>query len=334
MDRRDLLKSLVGLTAGLTVSATGVASQSGNDTLGEILPTRKLGRTGEQVTMLGLGGHHIGWTTERDAEETIRAAIEGGIRFFDTAESYSDGVSEERYGKYLTPQYRDQVFLMTKSRSDDVETARKHLEGSLNRLNTDYLDLWQVHSVQSRADVDKRQENGVFKVMQEAKEEGLVRYIGFTGHKTPAAHQRVLEMMGRDTIFDTVQMPVNVLDFSYHSFIENVMPIALDRSMGILAMKTLADGRFFQKKVQEDRVKWETEKPVIPDKISIEEALQFVWSLPVSVIITGAENAELLREKIAIAKSFVSLDEEKRIQLADRVRDLAETGEYEYYKDV
>ena len=171
---------------------------------------------------------------------------------FDTAESYADGESESRYGRFLTPKYRDQVFLMTKTTGKDSKTVERHLDESLKRLNTDYLDLWQIHSIGSPEDVDARIENGVLDVFERAKASGKVRFIGFTGHRNPAAHKRMLERTMDSDLFDTCQMPVNVLDPSYHSFIEQVTPTLQQRKIGLLAMKTLADGRFFARKVKLD----------------------------------------------------------------------------------
>src|SRR5210317_1900781 len=225
-DRRTFLKTLAGATAALSFkSAKGAQNES--DRLGEVLPKRKLGRTGEYVTMLGTGGYHVGWTTERDAQEVIEASLEGGVRFFDTAESYSKGVSEERYGKYLTPKYRDLIFLMTKSTGRDAKTVQSHLEGSLRRLKVDQLDLYQVHSIRTPEDVDNRIANGVLDVLMKAKEQGKIKYLGFTGHQNPFAHTRMLEQTDKSDIFDTALMPVNVLDQSYYSFTNNVIPKAL-----------------------------------------------------------------------------------------------------------
>ncbi len=302
------------------------------DRIGAVLPKRLLGKTGEWVTMLGVGGFHVGWTSERDAQAVIEAALAGGVRFFDTAESYGPHTGEIRYGKYLTPGYRKEIFLMTKSQARDAETARAHLEGSLSRMKTDYLDLWQVHSVYDPQDVDNRVANGVFDVMMEAKESGLVKHIGFTGHQNPLSHLRVLEHTAERHIFETIQMPINVVDANLDHFIQKVLPVALDRNMGVLAMKTLADGRFFSEKIRIDKVQWNTDDPVVPGRISMQEALHFVWSLPVSVLITGAENEHMMKEKIALAKSFRALSAEERAKLVERVADLAIDGKVEYYK--
>jgi len=323
------LKSLAGATAGLTLTGTAQAETDNKDRLGEVLPKRKLGRTNQYVTMLGTGGYHVGWTTERDAQEVIEAALEGGIRFFDTAESYADGTSETRYGKYLTPKYRDLIFLMSKSTGQDAKTVREHLEGTLRRLKTDHLDLYQVHAISTPKDVDSRIELGVLDVLLKAKEEGKIKYLGFTGHQNPFAHARMLERTKESDIFDTVLMPVNVLDQTYFSFTENIMPKALDRNMGILAIKSLADGRFFAKKEQAD---WTTDDPLIPNYLSIKEAMHFVWSLPVSVLISGNENATFMREKIALARSFTQLTEEQKSALIDKVKHIALTGNVEYFK--
>lgn len=327
-DRRMFLKSLAGATAGLALAGSAKGADD-RDRLGEVLPKRKLGRTNQYVTMLGTGGYHVGWTTERDAQEVIEASLEGGVRFFDTAESYADGTSETRYGKYLTPKYRDLIFLMSKSTGKDAKTVKEHLEGTLRRLKTDHLDLYQVHAISTPQDVDSRIQLGVLDVLLKAKEEGKIKYLGFTGHQNPFAHARMLERTKESDIFDTVLMPVNVLDQTYFSFTENIMPKALDRNMGILAIKSLADGRFFAKNEQAG---WTTDDPLIPNYLSIKEAMHFVWSLPVSVLISGNENATFMREKIALARSFAKLNEDQKLTLIDKVKHIALTGKVEYFK--
>lgn len=329
-DRRSFLKSMAGLTAGLSLTPTVYGKENNFDRLGEVLPKRKLGRTGEYVTMLGTGGFHIGWTTERDAQEVIEASLEGGVRFFDTAESYGPGTSEERYGKYLTPKYRDLIFLMTKTTGPNAKTVQEHLEGSLRRLKVDQIDLYQVHSIHTPQDVDNRMEAGVIDYLLKAKDQGKFKYLGFTGHQNPFALAHLLDKTKESDIFDTVLMPVNVLDETYFSFIKNVLPKALDRDMGVLAMKSLADGRFFAKK---ERANWTSDDPVIPNYMSIKEAMYFVWSLPVTVLISGNENATFMREKIALARSFTKLSDEQRIALIDKVKDIALTGKVEYFKN-
>jgi len=329
VDRRDFLKTMAGLTAGLMLPYETFAGKikGPKDRLGDLLPLRKLGRTGEQITMLGVGGYHIGGSmSDKEAQRTIEAALEGGIRFFDTAESYQDGESEKRYGRYLTPKYREDVFLMTKSTAPDAKTAREHLEGSLRRLNTDYVDLWQVHSLQSPQDVDNRIQNGVLDVFREAKESGKARYIGFTGHHDPHAHYHMLE---ETDFFYTAQMPINPIDAASDlSFIKKVVPEVTKRNMGLLAMKTLADGRFFASK---KRVGWRSDDPVIPNHIAVRDAIHFAWSMPISVLITGADNADMLREKIGLARDFAKLSVSDRQQIIDRVAGFA-GGDVEYYK--
>lgn len=223
---------------------------------------------------------------------------------------------------------------MTKSTAKDAKTMQEHLDASLKRLNTDYLDLWQVHSVSDPEDVDARIENGVFDVVMKAKQDGKVKHVGFTGHRNPKAHLRVLEQTTDNPFFETVQMPINVVDANLDHFINSVLPKALDRNLGILAMKTMADGRFFEKKMRLDDVQWETDKPIVPERLSIKEALYFVWSLPVSVLITGAENEQFIKEKIKLAKGFSSFTEAQRSELVSKVADLAADGKIEYYKNL
>jgi predicted aldo/keto reductase-like oxidoreductase len=328
IDRRAFLKSLAGLTTGVLLSsacAEGDEENSPSDRLGALLPTRRFGRTGEAVTMLGVGGWHIGDMTEAEAQKTIETALEGGVRFFDTAEGYQTGGSESRLGKLLVPKYRDDVFLMTKTRARDASEAWEHLEGSLSRLNTDRLDLWQVHAVRNPADVDERIENGVLDVMIEAKETGKTRYIGFTGHSSPAAHQRVLE---KTDIFDACQLSMNLTDVSYESFIEKVVPTLVERNIGVIGMKALANGGFFGG-AQHGR--HGPNPKVVPDRVSISEAIRFVWALPVSTLITGPDNAEQMQEKIDIARNFTGMGDDERQKLIEKVEDMAGTT-VEFYK--
>lgn len=326
-NRREFIKTMAAITAGLNLPIwkNAFASTPAHDKLGELLPLRPLGNTGASITMLGVGGSHIGSEmSEKEAHATIEAAIEGGVRFFDTAEAYEDGGSELRMGKYLTPKYREHIFLMTKSHMNNIDEARKSLDASLKRLNTDYLDLWQIHSLESVDDLNERIEGGMLDMMLEAKESGKVKYIGFTGHATPETHSR---MLSATDIFDACQMPINVCDKWYKSFISNVLPALLERDMGVIAMKSLGEGAFFKKTKTKDG-----EKAVVPDIVSIKEALYFVWSLPVSTLITGPDNAAMLNEKIELAKSFVDLTEEDRQELIERVAEIASTGIVEDYK--
>lgn len=330
IDRRSFLKSLAGLTAGLILNGCKIERSIVNgglkhDRLGRLLPYRILGRTGEAVTMLGVGGWHIGRMNERDAQATIETALEGGIRFFDTAERYQSGGSERHYGKFLTPQYRDMIYLMTKTQAHDADTARKHLDGSLLRMKTDYLDLWQIHNLVSPEDVEDRMHHGLFKVMMDAKESGKVRHIGFTGHTKPSSH---LHVLNKTDIFDTCQMPVNLADPGYESFIKNVLPKLFERKIGILAMKTLSNGGFFGG----SQFGQHGDNPrVVPDRVSISDAIHFVLSLPVSVLITGPDNPEQMKEKINLAHTFTGMDEVQRNALVEKVADLAGKG-VEYYK--
>ena len=328
IDRRAFLKSMASLTTGILLSSACAESgeeETVSDGLGTLLPTRKFGRTGEAVTMLGVGGWHIGEMSEAEAQKTIETALEGGVRFFDSAESYQGGGSESRLGKLLVPKYRDDVFLMTKTTARNATKAWEHLEGSLARLNTDQLDLWQMHSVQNPADVDERIDNGILDVMLEAKATGKTRYIGFTGHSSPAAHERVLE---RTDIFDTCQLSMNLVDVSYESFIERVVPTLVERNIGVIGMKALANGGFFG---GSQHGKHGTNPKVVPNRVSVSEAIRFVWSLPVSTLVTGPDNAKQMQEKIDIAKTFTGMGDDERNELIEKVEDMA-GATVEFYK--
>ncbi|HEY5621233.1 MAG TPA: aldo/keto reductase, partial [Pontiella sp.] len=236
MKRRELLQKLV-ITGTVLAPTAAISTGSESDRLGPVLPRRTLGKCGEKVTCLGLGGYHIGMPDdEAVAQAVIEKALESGIRFFDTAESYGGGRSEERYGKYLIPNYRDDVYVMTKSTATTAETAREHLEGSLRRMNIDVIDLWQIHSLKSPKDADQRMENGLLEVALKAQQEGKVRHIGFTGHASPYAHTRMLEHEKVRAVCTACQFPINPVDAaSRHSFVKNVLPPMLDNNIGIIA---------------------------------------------------------------------------------------------------
>lgn len=345
-DRRKFLQTLAGLTTGVMVpfacqskankprpeaaqlasfeSITPLAPQ--RDRLGDLLPQRKLGKTGETVTMLGLGGAHIARMSESEAQKTIETALAGGVRFFDNAEQYGNGLAEERYGMFLSPEYRDVAYIMTKTRATNARVAQQHLEDSLRRMKTDYIDLWQIHSVTSPNDVDKRLENGVLEFVQKAQSEGKIRHYGFTGHRDYRAHQRMLEQEAG--VMQTCQMPINAFDPNYKSFINNVLPKLLENNIAPLAMKTLANGGFFGGTTH---FKSGDKPRIVPSALNVEEALNFVWSLPVSVLITGPDHAEMMQEKIDLARSFKSMSEEDRQDLVARVADF-DGSTVEYYK--
>jgi aryl-alcohol dehydrogenase-like predicted oxidoreductase len=302
-----------------------IVDDSASDRLGRLLPRRLLGKTGEAVTMLGVGGWHLGRMPERDAQETIETALEGGVRFFDTAETYQEGGSEQRLGRLLNQKYRDVIFLMTKSVARDSDTARQHLEGSLRRLQVDCIDLWQIHGIDTPEIADRLLDQGVLDVFKEAQAEGKVRYIGFTGHHLPETHLRMLQ---RGDGYQTVQMPVNLADVSYKSFIKTVMPRLIRREIGILGMKSLANGGFFGGSQHGEHGK---NPRVVPFKVSVREAIHFAWSLPISVLISGPDNPAQMREKILLAQSFTAMDERERQSLIDRVSDMAGRT-VEFYK--
>ncbi len=333
MKRRDILQQLA--VAGAAARAgKSFSEDQASDRLGAVLPKRTLGKSGDQVTCLGLGGFHVGWVEEEAAAQaTIEKALEVGIRFFDTAESYGKGRSEERYGRYLIPRYRDDIYLMTKTQAPDAETARQHLESSLTRMKTDTIDLWQIHSLKSPEDAEGRLAEGVLDVALKAQTEGKVKRIGFTGHASPYAHLRMLKDEKVRAACICCQLPVNPVDAaSPHSFVERAVPKLLEAGMGILAMKTLADGRFFARKVMNGRVRWNSDHPVVPDVLSVEDCILFALSMPISVLITGAEEPSLVEEKAAMVRRFTKMDAARRMQIVKKVAGFADEGKVEYYK--
>lgn len=327
----------------LAISAAGVAgagvvagrgAEGGSDRHGPVLPARRFGRAEERITALCVGGAHVHSAMDRPgAERLIEAAIAEGVRFFETAESYGAGESETRFGLYLCPRYRDEIFLMTKSRARTADEARRHLEGSLRRMRTDRLDLWQMHALESPEDADRRIEAGVLDVFLEAKASGKARYIGFTGHARYSAMLRMLERLdGLGVRMDACQMPVNVVDPGYESFIVNVMPPLIERGYAVLAMKTLVYGQLFGR-----RTSWNWARPggpaesVVGGRMTLAEALGFAWSLPAASLVIGMATPDEVRENARLCRTFPRLDEKARRELVERAADCA-GPEMEFYK--
>jgi uncharacterized protein len=310
MDRREFSQALA---AAIAAVRDGRRAPSPDP-----LPTRRLGRTDLQLPILALGGSHVGQAgSERAARELIDVALEEGIRFLDTAESYGSGTSERWIGAALKGR-RDAVVLMTKTFAypeRTAESARRHLEGSLQRLQTDHLDLWQLHSVRSVEDVDRAfGPGGAMEYILAAKAQGTVRYVGVTGHVSPRAHARALEYWDRGIRFDAMQMPINPIDFHQQSFQREVLPRVVERGIGVIAMKTSADGALLREKI-----------------CSIEECLRYVWSLPVSVAVVGMERPELVRRNARLAREFAAMGEAELSALRARIEPKARL-DLEWYK--
>lgn len=317
MRRRDFLTSAAGLAAGSFTQRGRVGGDHRRLQPSE-LPTRPLGRTGLELPILGVGGFHLGQAgSETAARRTVEAALEEGIRFFDNAESYQNGTAERWMGNALRG-VRDQIVLMSKT--FDLETrsadgARRHLEGSLERLQTDYLDVWQLHSVRSVEDVDRAfRPGGAMEFILEAQRQGIVRYVGVTGHAAPEANLRVLHHFDRGYRFDVMQMPVNPIDYHQRSFQRAVLPALVERNIGVIAMKTSAQGALVR-----DRI------------CTIEECLRYVWSLPVSIAVVGMERPELVRRNAQLARDFAQMSDEELVDLRARIRPNAAL-DLEWYK--
>ncbi|NEQ67316.1 MAG: aldo/keto reductase, partial [Symploca sp. SIO2D2] len=267
MDRREFLTRLITSTAAATAAASGLRGATlpttGSDRLGKLLPTRALGKTGENVTALCLGGFHSSLNDGRDSQALVETALEEGYRFFDTAHKYHGGRSEEVFGKYLTPKYREDVYILSKCDTRDPELdAATQLEVSLKRLNTDYIDLWLVHTLIDEEDAERRVMD-MLEVLEEAKAAGKVRHFGVSGHYSTAALNKALAMTKDDTL-DALLMPMSPVDFvSQDSFIKNVLPELLEQGVAPLAMKTMGAGRTLSSKVNG--------KTVIPQRLSKEE---------------------------------------------------------------
>ncbi len=282
------------------------------------IPYRTLGSTGEEVSIVGLGGAHIGMQRdENDSIRIIRTAIDNGINFMDNSWDYNGGASEIRMGKALRDGYRSKVFLMTKIDGQTSKTATEQLNESLQRLQTDTIDLLQFHEVIRMSDPERIfGPGGAMEAVLEAKKAGKVRYIGFTGHKSPDIHLKMLQTaLDNHFIFDAVQMPLNIMDAHYDSFGKRVLPVLMENNVGVLGMKPLCDGLIFKSGVA-----------------TAVECLHYAISLPVSVVITGCNSLPILQQALEAARSFSPISEEQRSALLARTVKAAERGNYEPWK--
>jgi uncharacterized protein len=281
------------------------------------IPRRPFGKSGELVSALALGGYHLGKIKSvREGVRVVHAAIDAGITFMDNAWEYHDGRSEELMGKGLVG-LRKEVFLMTKlcTHGRGKREAMRQLEQSLKRLKTDFLDLWQIHECVYYNDPERHfARDGAVDALDQAKRDGKVRYVGFTGHKDPAIH---LEMLSHDYPFDACLMPLNCFDASFpHSFEREVLPEVLRRSIAPLGMKSLGgDGRMVKKKA-----------------VSAQDALRYAMSLPVATTISGIDSMRVLKQNVAVASKFKQMSPRDMEALRRSVRDQAEDGRFELYK--
>ena len=311
--RREFLE--MGVAAALTVGAEKVSWAA--DTKIEV-PRRALGRTGEKVSMVGLGGYHIGsQSDEQESIRIIRTALDSGINFLDNCWDYNDGRSEIRMGKALRDGYRQRAFVMTKIDGRTKKAAAQQLEESLRRLQTDHIDLLQFHEIIRMEDPERVfAAGGGMEAVVEARKAGKVRYIGFTGHKSPDIHLKMLQTADAHQFhFDTVQMPLNVMDAHYNSFGKKVLPVLVEKGIGVLGMKPMGAGIILRSK---------TVEPV--------ECLHYAMSLPTSVVITGCDSVAMVEQAISAAKTFKPMSETQVATLLAKTKEAAQNGEFEGYK--
>ena len=312
MTRRDF----VGLAAGTTVIAClsgkmGAASASGD------IPYRTLGHTGEKVSLVGIGGYHLGVPDEAESIRIVRTALDNGVNFLDNCWDYNNGASEVRMGKALQDGYRKKAFLMTKIDGRTRQMAAQQLDESLKRLQTDVIDLLQFHEIIRMEDPDRLwAAGGGMEAAFEARKAGKIRYIGFTGHKSPDFHLKMLNAaFARNFTLNTVQMPLNLMDAHYESFEKKVLPVLVKHNIGVLGMKPMGDGLILKSKAAE---------PV--------ECLQYALTLPTSVVITGCDSLPILQQALKVARSFKPLSGEQVAALLARTAPVAQKGEWELYK--
>jgi predicted aldo/keto reductase-like oxidoreductase len=318
MDRRDFLKSAsaAGMSAAIPANSQATSLVKRPESPGMIY--RELGTTGERVSVIGMGGYHLGKQPEaNESIQLMHAGIDRGISFLDNCWDYNDGISEVRMGQALRNGYRQKVFLMTKMDGRTAVEYNKQLEQSLGRLQTDMIDLVQFHEIIRMEDPDRIfAPGGAIEAAIAARQSGKIRYIGYTGHKDPAVHLRMLETAQKHNFhFDTVQMPINVMDAHFRSFTKEVMPVALKQGIGVLAMKTFGDPYI---------LKSNTVQPI--------EALHYGLTLPVSVIITGIDSMQILDQAFEAARTFKPLDQAQIASLLARTATAASEGKFELFK--
>ncbi len=312
MDRRRFLQ-----TAAATTFMSSLRSQFAH-AADKPIPRRTLGRTGEKVSIVGLGGYHLGMQAdEQESIRIIRAGLDAGINFLDNCWDYNNGTSEVRMGKALRDGYRKKAFLMTKIDGRTKAAAAQQLNESLQRLQTDHIDLLQFHEVIRDNDPGRIfAEGGAIETALEAKKQGKIRYIGFTGHKSPDIHLKMLETaFAHGFTFDAVQMPLNVMDAHYDSFEQKVLPVLVKHNMGVLGMKPMGDKVILRSK---------TATPV--------ECLQYAMSLPTSVVITGCDSMNILQQALDTARNFQPMSKQEVAGLLAKTAPAAGKGEFERYK--
>jgi len=282
------------------------------------MPMRTLGRTGEKVSLVGIGGYHLGMAAdEQTAIAIIRRAIDHGVTFLDNCWDYHDGESERRMGKALLDGYRDKVFLMTKIDGQVKDVAARQLDESLRRLQTDHVDLLQFHEVIRPGDPSRIYgPGGAIEAAVQARKEGKVRFIGFTGHKDPDIHASMIQRASEsEFVLDTVQMPLNVMDSHFRSFEKKVLPLAAANNLGVIGMKPFGAGKILQSKV-----------------VSAFECLHYAMNLPVSVVVTGCERMEILDQALRAAFHFRPMPDTQVAEILRRTAPLARDGSYEGFK--
>ena len=312
-------REFVRFTAASAMALAGPALWAAEQTREGNMIYRTMGRSGEKISAIGLGGYHIGSVdTEQNSIRLMRSAIDRGITFMDNCWDYHNGKSEIWMGKALQDGYRDKVFLMSKIDGQTKASAAKQIDESLKRLQTDHLDLMQFHEMIRPEDPERVfGEGGAMEAMQEAKSAGKVRYIGFTGHKDPKIHLKMLEFADKnDFKFDAVQMPLNVMDAHYRSFEREVLPRLVEQGIGVLGMKPIASGHILK-----------------TGKASAPECLRYALTLPTSTVITGMESMERLEQALKVARDFKPYSKGEIEELLARTEEDAETGKFELFKN-
>jgi uncharacterized protein len=310
-------REFIGIAAG-TLLAAGALPANATPQNNNGIPYRPLGHTGESVSMVGIGGYHLGKQSDpAESIRIIRVAIDEGINFLDNCWDYNGGESEVRMGNALRDGYRHKTFLMSKIDGRTKSAATVQIDESLRRLQTDHIDLMQFHEVIRDTDPDRIfAAGGALEAVQQAQKAGKIRFIGFTGHKSPDIHLKMLATAAQHNFrFDTVQMPLNVMDAHFDSFEKKVLPVLVKNNIGVLGMKPIGDHIILDSKT-----------------VTATECLHYAMNLPTSVVITGCDSLPILQQALAAARSFQPMDSSQVATLLAKTATAAKAGQFELYK--
>lgn len=325
-NRRDFIKFSAMLSATVLMPDF---SYGNIDKWSKLLPTRRLGKTGLDVTMFTLGSGSSGVDYDM-LEAVFESAIKGGCRFIDTARAYGGGEREKELGQVISPKYRKELVLLSKTYAKDTDSLNRDIEASLEALKTDHVDIYLMHAMKSVEDVDNRLKGGVIDAMVKAKEQGLIKHIGFSGHYDPEVNIYLLNKNIPE--IEVMMCPVNPVDALRKSFVLNVLPVAAEKNIGVVGMKIFGGGGLTGQPIRWGATRGEERESVIPEYLSVKDALHYAWSLPISTTTLGCSTVEEVETDIAHLHNFAGMSQSKRKELTEKLKEVASRNLLEHYK--